>query len=143
MPRAAAARRRLDEHRVADALGLGQGVIVVAQHAVGARDRRQAVARQQLARAGLGGEPLQDFGRRPDERQAVGARHLGERVVLGQEAVAGMDRRRSRLTMAAERMRAAREVAAARLGGADADRLVGELDGARVAVGLAVGDHRR
>ncbi len=85
---AAAARRRLDEHRVADALRLGQGVVVVAQHARGTRDGRQPMRAQQLAGAGLGREALQHLGRRPDERQAVGAGHLRERIVLGQEAVA-------------------------------------------------------
>ena len=138
---AAATRRRLDEHRVADALRLGERVVVVAQHAVGARDRGQAVLGQQLARARLGGEPLEHLGRRPDEGQPVGARHLRERVVLGQEAVAGVDR------VAAGDERGGQDVgrgqvAAARLRGPDADRLVGELDGARVAVRLAVGHDR-
>ena len=45
---AAAARRRLDEHRIADPLGLAEGVHLVAEHPFRARDRRQAVGRQQL-----------------------------------------------------------------------------------------------
>ena len=88
---AAATGRRLDEHRVADPLGLAECVQVVAEHALGARDRRQAVGAQQLARAGLAREPLEDVGRRPDERQVVGRDDLGEALVLGQEAVARMD----------------------------------------------------
>ena len=88
----AAAGRWLDQHRVADPLGLGQRVLVVAQHALRARDGGQPVLGQQLSRAGLGREALEHLGRRPDEGQAVGAGHLGEGVVLGQEAVAGMDR---------------------------------------------------
>ena len=89
---AAAAGRRLDQDRVADPLGLAERVQLVAQHAVGARDRRQAVAAEQLARPGLGGEALEDRRRRPDERQAVRGDDLGEALVLGQEAVARVDR---------------------------------------------------
>ena len=37
---AATARRRLDQHRVADAVRLGQAMLVVAEHAVGAGDGR-------------------------------------------------------------------------------------------------------
>ena len=119
----------LMQHRVADALGLGQRVGVVAQHAR-ARDRRQSVLGQQRARAGLGREALQHLRRRADEGQAVGARHLGEGVVLGQEAVARVDR----IAPADEgrgQDRRRGQVAAPRLGRPDADRLVGELDGAR------------
>ena len=89
---AAAARRRLDQHRVADALRLGEGVLVVAEHAVRARDRRQAVAGQQPARASFEANRSSTVGRRPDERQVVGADDLGEALVLGQEAVARVDR---------------------------------------------------
>ena len=89
---AAAAGRWLDQHRIADPLGLGQRVLVVAEHPVRARDRRQAVGAQQLARAGLAGESLEDVGRRADERQAMGRDDFGEALVLGQEAVARMDR---------------------------------------------------
>ncbi len=49
---AAATGRWLDQHRVADAVGLGQRMRVVAEHAR-ARDRGQAVLAQQRARAGL------------------------------------------------------------------------------------------
>ena len=66
---------------------------------------------------------------------------LGEALVLGQEAVAGVDRvaagdERGEMTAGAERYEPLR------VGRADADRLVGELDRERVAVGLAVGDDR-
>ena len=138
---AAAAGRRLDEHRVADPLRLAQGVQVVAEHPVGARDRRQAVVAQQLARAGLAGEPLQHGRRRADERQVVGGHDLGEALVLGQEAVAGVDG----VAAGHERGRddrRGRQVRAGRVGRADADGLVGELDGERLAVRLAVGDDR-
>ena len=66
---------------------------------------------------------------------------LGERLVLGQEAVAGVDR----VAAGDERRgddRRGRQVRPARVGRADADRLVGELDRQAVAIGLAVGDDR-
>ena len=135
---AAAARGGLDQHGVADALGLRQGVGVVAQHLGRAGHRGQPVARQQVARARLGGEPLQHLGRRPDEGQAVGPGHLGERVVLGEEAVARVDG----VTAGDDGGRQdgrRREVAPLGLRRADADGLVGQLHGPRVAVGLAVG----
>ena len=92
---AAAARRRLDEHRVADPLRLLEGVGLVAEQAR-ARDRRQAVIGEQPAGLLLRGEPLEDVGGRADEREPVGTHGVGERVVLGQEPVARVDRRRSR-----------------------------------------------
>ena len=46
---AAAAGRRLDQQRVADPLAFLEGVGVVAEDAVRARDRRQAVARRGAA----------------------------------------------------------------------------------------------
>ena len=88
---ATAAGRRLDQHRVADALRLGQRLGVVAQHAR-PWDRGQPVLGQQRPRPGLGSEALEHLGRRSNEGQAVGAGHLGEGVVLGQEAVARVDR---------------------------------------------------
>ncbi len=63
--------------------------------------------------------------------------HLGECVVLGQEAVTGMDR----VTAGDEcrgQQRRRGQVRAARLGRADAHCLVGKLDGARFAIRLAV-----
>jgi hypothetical protein len=81
MPLAPAARRRLDEDRVADALRLLEGLGLVEQQA-GAGDRRQAVRREQPAGLLLRGEPLEDVRRRADERQVVGPHRVGERVVL-------------------------------------------------------------
>ena len=98
-------------------------------------------AARQLAGACLAGEPLEDRRRRPDEGQAVCRHDLGEALVLGQEAVARVDR----VAAGDERRRddrRRRQVRAAGLGRADADRLVGQLDRERVAVRLAVGDDR-
>jgi hypothetical protein len=89
---AAAAGRRLDQHRVADSLGLLERVLVVAQHPIRTRDRLEAVRRQQPARALLAAETLEHLGRRADERQVVRANDVGKALVLREEAVAGMDR---------------------------------------------------
>ena len=89
-PLAAAAGRWLDQDRVADALGLFEGMGLVAQHAR-ARNGGQAVRPEQPARGLLGGEALEHLSRRTDESQAVGANDVGEAFVLGQEPVAGVD----------------------------------------------------
>ena len=138
---AAAAGRRLDQDRVADPLGLLEGVEVVAEHPVRARDRGQALGAEQAPGGLLAGEPLEDLGRRPDERQAVGTDDLGEALVLGQEAVARVDRVAAGDDRGADHRRR-REVAPLGIGRPDADRLVGQLDGQAVAIGLAVGDDR-
>ena len=128
---AAAARRGLDEQRVADALRLGEGMRVVAQHAVRAGHDGQPVTGQQLARAGLGGEALQHLGRWPDEDEVVGPRHLREAVVLGEEAVAGMDGIAAADQGGRDHCRRG-QVGARRFGRADADGLVGHQHRARI-----------
>src|SRR5206468_1352846 len=60
-------------------------------------------------------------------------------LVLGQEAVAGMDRVTAGHDRGADHRRRA-QVAPPCVGRPDADRLVGQLDGQRLAIGLAVGD---
>jgi hypothetical protein len=138
---AAAPGAGLDQHRIADALGLAQRMQVVAQHPVRSRDRRQPVRAQQLAGAGLAGEALKDAGRRTDERDVVGGHHLGEALVLRQEAVARMDRVATGDERSGDDGRSG-QIRAAGVRRADADGLVGQLDGERLAVRLAVGDHR-
>ena len=90
---AAATGRGLDEHRVADALRLRR-----------ARARRRASIPSEPGTVGspwrpsssrvpaLDAKRSRTSGRRADEREVVGAGHLGEAVVLGEEAVARMDR---------------------------------------------------
>jgi len=81
------------------------------------------------------------FRGRADESEAVGTDDVGEARVLRQEPVAGMDR----VAACHDRGRdqgGGRQIAAPGVRRADADRLVGELGGQAVAVGLAVGDHR-
>jgi hypothetical protein len=138
---AAASGRWLDEDRVADPVGLAQSMEVVTEHPVRAGDRRQAVAAEQLAGARLAGESLEDRRRRPDEHDVVRGDDLGEALVLAQEAVTRMDG----VAAGDERRRddgRGRQVRALRIGGPDADGLVGELHGERRAIGLAVRDDR-
>ena len=111
---AAAAGSRLDQQRVADPLALLERVGVVAQDAVRARDRRQPVRGQQPARRFLRGEPLEHGGRRPDEREVVGPDDLGEALVLGQEAVARVDRVAAGDDRGADHRRAPRGTTASR-----------------------------
>ena len=141
-PASAAARRRLEQHRVAGLGGLVQRVVQVGDDPGAARHGGQAVGRQHASHRVLRREALEDLRARPDEGEVVRDARLRERRVLGQEAVAGVhgvaagDHRRAddgRLV----------QVALARLGRADADRLVGHADRQRVAVGLAVGDDGR
>jgi hypothetical protein len=82
-PLAAATGRGLDQYRLADPFRLCQRVLVVAEHALGPRDGRQAVRAQELPRARLAREPLEHVRRRPDERQPVRCHDLGETLVFG------------------------------------------------------------
>ena len=93
---APATGRRLDEDRVADPVGLAQRVQVVAEHPLGTGDRRQPVGAEQLPGAGLAGEPLEDVGRRPDEREVMGRNDLGEALVLATGSRSRGGSRRSR-----------------------------------------------
>ena len=138
-PLAAATGRRLDQERVADPLAFRERVGVVAEDAVRPRDRRQAERAEEPPRRFLVREPVEDVGRRPDERQVVSPDDLGKALVLGQEAVAGMDRVTAGHDRGADHRRRA-QVAPPCVGRPDADRLVGQLDGQRLAIGLAVGD---
>ena len=94
---AAAAGRRLDQHRIADPRGLGERALRVLGLAVIARHDRHAGALPSalwpppstpIARIAAGGGPMKTI---PAAAQAC-----GELGVLRQEAVAGMDRLRRR-----------------------------------------------
>ncbi len=138
-PAPAAAAARLEDDRVADALRLTRCVRRVLEHA-GARQQRQAEPLGVAARGDLVAPRAHRLGRRSDERDpALGAdaRELG---VLGEKAVAGMDRVGGRDLRRADDGRHV-EVA---LGGrvrADAHRLVGEAHVQRARVDLGVDGH--
>jgi hypothetical protein len=81
----ATARGRLDEHRIADVVGLLQRVGVAVEHPSEPGIVGRPCARAAGACPAFEANRSSTSGGGPDERQAVRARHLGERVVLGQE----------------------------------------------------------
>ena len=139
---AAAARRRLEQHRVACLLGLRQPVVEIADDPTAAGNRRQAVGGEHPAHGVLTCEALEHLRAGADEVQVVRGAHLRKAGVLRQEAVAGMHR-----VAAADQgggdERGLVQVAAPRFGWSDADRLVGEAHGEGLAVSLRIGDDRR
>ncbi len=88
---AAAAGRRLDQHRVADVAGDAGGGLLVADGAVGARHHRDAEAGDGALGLDLVAHHADVLGARPDEGDLVGGEDLGETGVFGKEAVAGVD----------------------------------------------------
>ena len=127
---------------ITDLLVLGGLQGVVAQDSRGTRDGREAEPVEQTTRRLLGGEPLQNLRRRPDERQVVGAHGVGEAGVFGEESVARVDRVAARDDRGRDHRRR-REVAPPGVCRPDTDRLVGQLHRQAFAVRLAVGNHRR
>src|SRR5690606_9170418 len=134
---AAAARARLDHDGVADVGGHAGGLGHVADLAVGAGDDGDAGRAHGVLRHALVAHLADGAGPGPDEDEVVVGADGGELGVLGEEPVAGVD-----------------GVGAGDLGGGDdpvhpevalrggrrpdADGLVGEADGERVAVGRGV-----
>ena len=89
---AAAARRGLHRHGVADVVGDGPRGLEVGHRVGHARDDRHAGGVHQRARPGLGAHRVDRVGRRADPGDAGLAERPGEPGVLGQEAVPGVDR---------------------------------------------------
>ena len=138
----AAAARSLDDHRIADrARGLDRLLGIVGQRAFGAGDARHARLDHRLLGRDLVAHDADRLGRRADEGEAALLDALGEVGVLGEESVARVDRLRVRHFGGRDDRRHV-EVALRRWRRPDADRLVGELDVLRVAVGLRIDDHR-
>ncbi len=107
-----------------------------------ARHDRHAGLPHQLARACLRAHRLDRRCRRPDEHGAAVLERLGEGRVLGQEAVAGVDRLGARALDRLDQLLDV-EVALGGRPGAEQVGLVGALDVERVAVELGVdGDGR-
>ena len=131
----AAARGRLDDHRVADVAGQRQRLLDVDQHVLRAGNGGQPGGDHELARLGLVAHRADHVGGRADEGEARGDDGLGELRVLGEEAVAGMDGVGVRHLGRGEDARDG-AIALRRRRRADAHRLVGEADVQRLAVGL-------
>ncbi|MNM30557.1 hypothetical protein D3C81_411190 [compost metagenome] len=137
---AAAAGAGLDQHRVADAVGLGAQELRRLLVAVVARRQRHAgLGHQGLGRA-LVAHRADRTGGRTDEgdpRRDAGVSEIG---VLGEEAVAGMDGLRAGAACSIEDGITA-QVALARGGGADVDGLVGQAHMACIAVRIGIHRH--
>ena len=91
-PLAAAAGGGLDQDGVADLAGEPQGLGIVGDDAVGARDAGDLGRRGDLLGLGLQAHLADRLVGRADELEAAGPADLGEVGVLAQESVAGMDR---------------------------------------------------
>ncbi len=138
-PLAAAAGRRLDEHRVADLVREVERLLLGLDEAVAAGDGGDVRGLRHDLRPGLVAELVHGLGRRADELELVVAAHLRELAVLAEEPEPGVD---GVGVHALGRGDDARHLQVA-LGGdgrADAHRLVGELEVRRVLVGFRVDD---
>ena len=137
----AAPQRRLQEHRIPEGLGDGPRVRLVAHGPVAAGQERHVRLARELARADLVPEEPDHLRARPDEADVARPADLGERRVLGEEAVAGMDRLGVGDLGGRDQPRDV-QVALGAVLGPDADALVGEADGERARVGRRVGHDR-
>ena len=88
---AAAAGARLDQHRIADAVGFRGQQHRILVRAVIARHQRHAGLFHQLLGFGLQAHGLDRRGRRADEDQPGLSAGPRERLVLAEEAIAGVD----------------------------------------------------
>src|SRR5581483_2202897 len=137
---AAAARRRLDEDRVADLGSEPPRLDIVGELAVRAGHDRDAEADGCALGLDLVAHDADVFGARADEGDVVGGEDIGEAGVLGQEAVAGMHGGCARDLAGGDDLRNV-EVGLARRRRADADALVGKPDMHGVGVGGRVDRH--
>ena len=133
----AAARRRLDEHGIADLGGDLQRLRLVADRA----GRTGHAGNAEPCRRPLGFDLVAHhpdmLGLRADEGDAVLGQNVGEARVLGEKSVAGMHRVGAR-DLAGRHQGRHIEIALARRRGADADAFVGELDVHRLLVGRRI-----
>src|SRR5690606_31785591 len=105
--------------------------------ALASRHARDARFGRELARPALVAQHADRGDRRADERDLARLADLGEMGVLREEAVAGVDRVRVRDFCRADDLRDV-EVALLARSWPDADRLIGELEVARIAIRLRV-----
>ena len=89
---AAAARRRLEDDRIADLLGHPLRLRQVLERLAAAGQHRHPGGGRRLPRLRLVAHQPDARRARPDPAQLAVLQHLGEVGVLGQKAVAGMDR---------------------------------------------------
>src|SRR5690606_4305541 len=133
----AAAGGRLDDQGEADGLGRLDGLFDRLDLAVRAGDDGDARVLHGLLGGDLVAHDADVFRLRPDEGHAVGFDDLGEAGVLGQEAVAGVDRLGAG-DLGRRDDRGDVQIGLGRRRRADADALVGQAHPHGAAVGLGV-----
>ena len=138
---AAAPGATLEHHGVPDDGCCGEGVVAVTQHGA-AREQRDAGPERERSGGVLAPERIEVFGRGADPRDAGGLARAREPGVFRQEAVPGMQRVRAGVRGRGEEALTV-EVALARRGRPEADRLVGEVDVRRVPIRIRVDRDRR
>ena len=89
---ATSTERRLDQDRPADVVCECEDLVVLDPREVNAREHRDARALHHVARGQLGAHEFDRLNTRADEGDVVRGALAGELRVLGQEAVAGVDR---------------------------------------------------
>ena len=134
---AAAAGRRLHDHRIADLLRELERLLLVVDRAVAARENRHAGLLHHAARARFVAHQADRLRIGPDELDVARLAHFGEVRALGEKPVAGVD-----CVGAGDFRRADHggdvQVAVGAARRPDADVLVGELDVQLVLVRLGV-----
>ena len=138
---AAAAGHRLDQHGKADLVGEAQRFLVAGDHALAAGHDGHAGLAGQIAGRVLVAELGHRLRAGADEVDLAAAADLVEVGVLGQEAVAGMNRLHVADFGGADHA-GDLEIAVGRLRRADAIRFVGQLEIAGAAIALAEDGHR-
>ena len=131
---AAAAGDGLDDHRVADLAGDVVRLVDRVDRLDRAGQQRQPGLRHEVARDRLVADLLHHLRPRADERDPLVGADLGEVRILGQEAVARVERVGAGLPRGADQARDV-QVAAARRRRADLNRLVGEAHDGGLGVG--------
>ena len=122
-------------------LAISHGLLGAFDHAEIARHGRDARRRRRLFALDLVAHRLDGLDIRPDEHDARRLQRLGESRVLGQKAVARMDRLRARLLGRLDDL-LHHEIGLRGAGAGPMDSLVGHIDVHRVAVGLGIDRHR-
>ena len=135
---AAAAARRLDDHRVTDLAGdLDDFLRLFRQSAVDPRHDRQSGFLHRVLGAHLVAHQAYRLGARPDEHESALLHALGEIRVLREKTIARVYRLGIGHFRGADD-RGNVEIACARRRRADAHRFIGELDVLRFGVGLGM-----
>ncbi len=137
----ATAGNRLDDDRISDPLSDFLGLQTIFDSPRATRQHRQAGRRGHLAGLRLVAQPAHHVCGRADENESLRLAHLGEIGILGEEAVAGMDRVDAGPQRGFQNSRRVKIAAPGRRG-SNVDTLVGETQRGRVAISGGMHHHR-